>query len=141
MRELLGTVMVALLTCGMAMGQAAAQTAGGAGPTPSTERPDITNGPVAEYITDSAATIGWSTTAPAKMTVRYGTDLKNMTKTGEATEGRDPRNHHVQLTGLAPNTRYFFQVMANGEPLRDAGTFSTVERGDPPTKSKAIIPQ
>ena len=141
MRGLLGILMIALLTCGIAIGQAAASGADRTAQAPSREKPDITNGPVAEYVTDSACTIGWSTTTPGKMMVRYGTNPQNMTQTAESVESRDPRNHHVQLTGLAPNTRYFFQVMADGEPLRNAGTFSTVEKGDPPTKSKALIPQ
>jgi phosphodiesterase/alkaline phosphatase D-like protein len=137
----LAAALIAMLTCGIVMGQAGTAAGSQATPSPAMQKPDITNGPVAEYITDSTCTIGWSTTTPGKMTVRYGTDPKQMSKTAESVEGSDPRNHHVQLSGLSPDTRYYFQVVADGEALRNAGTFSTVGKGDPPTKSKAVIPQ
>lgn len=40
----------------------------------STADPQITNGPVAEYVSDSNCTIGWSTSAAGTMTLLYGTD-------------------------------------------------------------------
>jgi phosphodiesterase/alkaline phosphatase D-like protein len=142
MTKLFGIALVTLLACGLAIAQTGSSSpANAALPSTSMEKPQITNGPVAELVSDSACTIGWSTTAPAKMTVRYGTDRTKLTQTAEAQDARDPRNHHVQLTGLTPNTRYYFQVLANGEPMGNPGTFSTVDRGDSPVKSKATIPQ
>lgn len=101
----------------------------------------ITNGPVAEYISDSNCTIGWSTSAPGTMTVRYGTDRDKMTQTAEAVEGKDGRNYHVQLNGLSANTRYYFRVLNGHEPISGVGTFQTVSQSDPPVRSKAVIPQ
>ncbi len=108
----------------------------------STEHPDISNGPVAEYISDSNCTIGWSTTAPGTMILRYGTDRTKMTQKAEAVDSKDGRNHHVRLDGLSPNTRYYFSVLAStGEPIGGVGTFQTLDRGEAPVRSKAVIPQ
>ncbi len=101
----------------------------------------ISNGPVAEYVSDSNCTIGWSTRVSGTMTVRYGTDPAKMTQTKEAVEDKDGRNHHVRLDGLTPDTRYYFRVVNDGEAISGVGTFQTVAAGEPPIKSKAIIPQ
>ena len=101
----------------------------------------ITNGPVAEYVSDSNCTIGWSTRTAGKMTVKYGTDRSMMTQTREAAESNDGRNHHVQLEGLTPNTRYYFRVLNAGEEISGVGTFQTVAKGEAPVRSKASIPQ
>ncbi|MFY9906963.1 MAG: fibronectin type III domain-containing protein [Terriglobales bacterium] len=101
----------------------------------------INNGPVAEYVSDSNCTIGWSTSAPGTMTLRYGTDRTQMTQTKEAVESNDGRNHHVRLDGLAPNTRYYFRVLNAGGAISGIGTFETVARGEQPIRSKAVIPQ
>lgn len=109
--------------------------------TASLQDPQINNGPVAEYISDSNCTIGWSTRLPGTMTLQYGTDPTKMSQTREAVESKDGRNHHVQLDGLKPNTRYYFRVLNAGEAISGIGTFQTVAAGDAPTRSKAIIPQ
>jgi phosphodiesterase/alkaline phosphatase D-like protein len=75
------------------------------------------------------------------MTLRYGTDGTKLTQTAEAKESKDGRSYHVQLSGLAPSTRYYFRVFNAGEPISGLGTFQTVEQGDAQTRSKAIIPQ
>lgn len=106
-----------------------------------TQDQQITNGPVAEYVSASNCTIGWSAHGPATMTLRYGTDRTKMTKTAEATGSKDGRNYHVQLAGLTPGTRYYFRVFDAGEPISGVGTFQTVEQGEAPIRSKAIVPQ
>ena len=101
----------------------------------------ISNGPVAEYVSDSNCTIGWSSRVSGTMTVRYGTDPAKLTQTKEAVASSDGRNHHVRLDGLTPDTRYYFRVVNAGEAISGVGTFQTVAAGEPPIKSKAIIPQ
>jgi phosphodiesterase/alkaline phosphatase D-like protein len=101
----------------------------------------ISNGPVAEYVSDSNCTIGWSSRVSGTMTVRYGTDPAKMTQTKEAVASNDGRNHHVRLDGLTPDTRYYFRVVNAGEAISGVGTFQTVAAGEPPIKSKAVIPQ
>lgn len=101
----------------------------------------ISNGPVAEYVSDSNCTIGWSTRASGSMTVRYGADPAKLTQTKDAVESNDGRNHHVRLDGLTPGTRYYFRVVNAGEAISGVGTFQTVAAGEPPIKSKATVPQ
>ena len=101
----------------------------------------IINGPVAEYVADSSATIGWSVRSSANMNINYGTDRTHMDQTADAVAGSDGRNYHARLRSLRPNTRYYFQVMQNGQHVGAVGTFQTVAPGASPIKSKAIIPQ
>ncbi len=103
---------------------------------------EISNGPVAETVSDSSAVIGWSTKDAASSTgVKYGTNRANLSQTAQATDGADGKNHHARLQGLSPSTRYYFQVTANGQPAGGVGTFKTTAAGDTPVQSKAVIPQ
>lgn len=108
---------------------------------PTHENDQITNGPVAEYVSDSNCTIGWSSSTSGTMMLRYGTDSTKMTRTADPVGSKDGRNYHVRLTGLAPNTRYYFEVFNAGEPISGVGTFRTVSQNDTPIRSKATIPQ
>ncbi|HVZ17475.1 MAG TPA: fibronectin type III domain-containing protein [Terriglobales bacterium] len=102
----------------------------------------ITNGPVAETVTQSNAVIGWSSKLPAHGTsVKYGTSRDRMTQTAQAAESSDAKNHHAQLENLSPDTPYYFQVMENGSPVGGIGTFRTVAEGEKPIQSKAVISQ
>ncbi len=137
--------LASLLISGFALCFAAAQSGPGSvavqTSAASARNQQISNGPVAEYVSDSNCTIGWSTRTPGTMTLRYGTDPSKMTQTKEAVESNEGRNHHVQLDGLTPNTRYYFRVLSDGEALGGVGTFQTVASGETPVRSKAIIPQ
>jgi phosphodiesterase/alkaline phosphatase D-like protein len=102
----------------------------------------ISNGPVAEYVADSSAILGWSVHDPSgSMSVKYGTDRDHLNQTAQATASSDGRNYHVHLQGLTPEARYYFQVMQNDQPMGGVGTFRTVASGSAPIKSKATIPE
>lgn len=102
----------------------------------------ISNGPVAETITDHSALIGWATHDAAGNTgVKFGTNSANLTESVQGTDGVDGKNHHARLQGLQPNTRYYFQVTENGSPVGGVGIFKTTATGDAPIQSKAIVPQ
>jgi phosphodiesterase/alkaline phosphatase D-like protein len=134
-----------LFVCAFAVSFAVAQSESrntvGQNSAGSTGSSQITNGPVAEYISASNCTIGWSASASGTMSLQYGTDRTRMTKTADAVAGKDGRNYHAQLDSLKPNTRYYFQVLNSGEPMGAVGTFETVAQGDAPTRSRATIPQ
>ncbi len=135
-------LMFVVLACGLALAQTNTEGTSPAASTavePGTQV--IINGPVAEYIADSSASIGWATRTPGTMALKYGTDAAQLTEVAQATEGSDARNHHARLEKLAPNTRYYFQVTEDGKPLGGIGTFLTVGSGATPVKSKATIPQ
>lgn len=102
----------------------------------------ISNGPVAETVSDSSALIGWSThDASSNTGLKYGTNRANLTETAQGTDGSDGKNHHARLQGLSPSTRYYFQVTENGEAVGGVGTFKTTASGETPVQSKAVIPQ
>lgn len=129
-----------------------AQTQSSASPTPQSDAPaaaapvsrtsgDVTNGPVAEFISDNSAVVGWSTKYPGKGTIKYGIDAKHLDQTADVQQGAEGRNHHAKITGLKPDTNYFFQVFQNGKPAEEVGVFRTVAGGAKPERSKAVIPQ
>lgn len=101
---------------------------------------EIMNGPVAEYIADTKAGIGWTTNAKAHMALMYGTDAAHLDRVADAIEKEHGRNHHASLSGLKPNTRYFFQVTLDSAAVSDVGTFTTLQVGSAATISKAIQP-
>jgi|SRR5579863_1993541 len=136
MKLSLAFLFISILAVGLAAGQNAGRNS-----AMSTQGQQLTNGPVAEYVSDSNCTIGWSSQASGTMSVRYGTDRTKLTQTAEAMESKDGRNYHARVNGLAPNTRYYFQVVNGGEAVSGIGTFQTVAQGDAPIKSKATVPQ
>lgn len=140
MKQLLGVLFTTLL-CAFAVAQQPGATGSGSQALPPATTQQISNGPVAEYVSDSMCKIGWSTRQAGSMSVQYGPDRGQMKQTARSVDSHDGRNHHVELAGLKPNTRYFFQVMRDGQPVGGVGTFRTVGAGDPPEKSTAVIPQ
>lgn len=122
-------------------GQSKPASAVGQSPAVSTPDQQITNGPVAEYVSDSNCTIGWSARTSGTMTLQYGINPAKLTETAEALESQDRRNYHVRLDGLKPRTRYYFRVLNAGEPISGVGTFQTVAPNEEPITSKATIPQ
>ena len=141
MRLSLAFLFISVFAVCCVAGQSEPGKAVGQNSAASTQDQPINNGPVAEYVSDSNCTIGWSTRVPGTMTLQYGTDRTQLTQTNEAAESKDGRNHHVRLDGLTPNTRYYFRVLNAGEAIGGIGTFQTVAPGEPPIRSKAIIPQ
>ena len=125
------------LICALAAAQTGTKTQNNSG----TSSQQITNGPVAETVADSSATLGWSARSAGNMSIKYGTQRDHLTQTATATTSSDGRNYHAQLQGLSPSTRYYFQVLQDGQPVGGIGTFHTTAPGDAPIKSKVVIPQ
>jgi hypothetical protein len=102
---------------------------------------EITNGPVAEVIADTKASVGWTTNIRGHMGLLLGTDPNHLDLKSEAIEREHGHNHHVSLTGLKPDTRYFFQVVAEGNvPVDEVGTFRTLRPGAKEVISRIIVP-
>jgi phosphodiesterase/alkaline phosphatase D-like protein len=68
----------------------------------------ITGGPNVEFVGQDKAIIAWSTNRRSSSVVRYGSDPNSLTQTAQAPWGGNP--HRVTITGLKPNTDYFFVV-------------------------------
>lgn len=134
----LSLFIVTFLICALAAAQTGTTTQNNSTMAPSQQ---ITNGPVAEVIADSSATVGWSVQSAGNMSIKYGTERDHLTQTATATPGTDGRNYHARLQGLSSSTRYYFQVLQDGQPVGGIGTFHTTAPGEAPIKSKAVIPQ
>ena len=92
---------------------------------------NITNAPVVEYVDDNRAIIVWKTDANSSSTLRYGTDARSMNQTATGSWGD---RHRVEISGLQPNTTYFFQVesatqQGAGNAAQQQSSFRTVAPG------------
>jgi phosphodiesterase/alkaline phosphatase D-like protein len=85
----------------------------------------IIDGPVFEYLTSSAVQIAWTTNNPSSTLIRYGTDPNDLRKTAQAPWGQE--THRVEITALAPNTKYYFVV--ESAQARDSGTMAKSSEG------------
>lgn len=80
----------------------------------------ISNGPNVKDTSANSATIAWSTTQSGHSLVRFGTSPGQFSKAvndevnTNAREQNGDYNHTVHLTGLQPNTTYYFVVETNG---------------------------
>jgi phosphodiesterase/alkaline phosphatase D-like protein len=68
----------------------------------------ITGGPNVEYVGLDKAIVAWATNRRGSSIVHYGTDPNSLSQTAQAPWGGNP--HRVTITGLKPNTNYFFVV-------------------------------
>jgi hypothetical protein len=95
-------------------------------PPPDTAPPTITGIDVTDIATSSAS-ITWSTDEPATSRVDYGTTATLGFSTTTSVERTTV--HARQLTGLSPNTEYFFRVRSTdgegNERVSDLNTFQT----------------
>jgi hypothetical protein len=83
----------------------------------------VTRGPYLQSGTTSGVLVRWRTSTPTDSRVRYGTALGALT--AEAGDAALVTDHEVALSGLAPDTKYFYSVGTAQEPLSggDATTF------------------
>jgi hypothetical protein len=93
-----------------------------------TTPPEITN--VQATGSGTTATITWTTSASATTSVAYGTT----TSLGTTRTGTAGTSHSVTLTGLTPNTRYYFRVTS-----ADAAGNSATSPA-PPAAPAAYVP-
>ena len=93
-------------------------------PAPDTTAPVISN--VQAVVTDTTATISWTTDEPASSVVDYGTDSNYGSNTGSATL---VTRHSVTLTNLVPGVLYHFLVSSTDASSNTASgsdtTFTT----------------
>lgn len=107
----------------------------------SVSKEHITNGPIAEYLADTSASIAWSTVGSTQMSIRYGTDPGHLEQAIVAEAKGRGRCHHARLDGLKPNTQYYFVVVGEDQQVEgEAGTFQTLAPGSAPIKRKVIVP-
>jgi len=89
------------------------------------------SGPEVQSVSDTQAIITWTTNAPSSSTVRYGPSWLSLNQTAEGAWGT---NHSVTITGLKPNTRYFFRAesaQAEGTGQQARSQFISFTTGSP----------
>lgn len=104
----------------------------GDGAAPDINPPEITSGPTVSQITESSATVSWTTNEASTVAVRYGTSPSIGTAVdaqlalGPATP---TTTHSITIEGLDPVTLYHFRAEctdANGNPVySDESQFTT----------------
>jgi peroxiredoxin len=105
--------------------------------TADTTPPSIQSGPILST-TETGATITWETDEPATSQVNYGeTETYGSSTTPDTNLST---SHSVKLTGLDPNTTYYFKVIskdAAGNEITAEGELKTLATADetPPTIS------
>jgi phosphodiesterase/alkaline phosphatase D-like protein len=92
---------------------------------------NVTRGPAVEYVSDHDAVIAWTSRNGVDMQAHFGTSANSMTQTADAVENSRGTNHRVKMNNLQPDTIYFYQMMANGQPVGAVNTFKTVPKGAP----------
>lgn len=105
----------------------------------------ITNGPVLEQIADNRAVVSWQTAQPSSSIVRYGTDPNSLNQTAQSQWGT---NHRVEITGLQPNTQYYFEIRSSQQvgasaqmAATNTGQFRTIQQGQSAINTGAWRPQ
>lgn len=112
-------------------------------PTPDTNPPVISNVAASE-ITDTSATIIWTTDEVSDSEVNYGISTALGTIVSDSAL---VTTHSITLTGLTPDTAYYFEVKStdsSGNPATDNNngayyTFTTITSSPPPVGNEMHI--
>jgi hypothetical protein len=93
------------------------------------DTPTVTRGPYLQTGTPSSVVVRWRTNAPTDSRVRYGTSPVALSS--EVSDGALVTEHEAVLSGLAPDTRYYYSVGTSAGPLTggDADTFFVTAPG------------
>ncbi len=70
--------------------------------------PVVTRGPFLQIGTPTSVVVRWRTDVAAPTRVRYGTSIGALTS--NAFDATAATEHEIQITGLAPNTRYYYAI-------------------------------
>jgi len=83
--------------------------------------PSVTRGPYLQVGTSSNVIVRWRTSVPSSTRVLYGTNLANLTLgVSNATAVAD---HEITLTGLLPDTKYFYSIGTSTQMLAGDATY------------------
>jgi hypothetical protein len=77
--------------------------------------PQLVRGPYLMTATPNSIKVRWRTAAASNSVVRYGTSQAALTS--QVTDTSSVTEHIVTLTGLSPNTRYYYSIGATGTTL------------------------
>ncbi|MVM37462.1 metallophosphoesterase [Spirosoma sp. HMF3257] len=95
----------------------------------------ITRGPYLQLGTQTAASIRWRTDIPTVGRVTYGLSVGNLT--GSVSEAVSTTEHEVRITGLTPDSHYFYSVGTTTQVLQQ-GTDNYFLTAPPVTSKRKI---
>jgi len=75
--------------------------------------PVITRGPYLQLGTESSMIVRFRTNLTSRAKLVYGTNPNNLTDTTALSIGAI--NHQIQVSGLAPYTKYYYEIILNGD--------------------------
>jgi acid phosphatase type 7 len=75
----------------------------------------LIRGPYLQLATPTNLVVRWRTVDPTDSVVRFGRQWTNLNET--ASNATLTAEHEVRITGLAPDTRYYYGAGASAEPL------------------------
>ena len=81
---------------------------------------ELVRGPYLQQPTDSSIIVHWRTSVATDAVVRYGTSPSALTKIATAGQNID---HAVSLTGLNPETTYYYSIGTSKETLAGDATY------------------
>lgn len=94
----------------------------------------VTRGPYLQMGSTTATTVRWRTDTATSSVVRYGTAPGSLTLT--ASNSTAKTEHEIRLTGLSPNTKYYYSVGNTGGTLASGNDyfFVTAPTSGKPTR-------
>ena len=88
----------------------------------------ISHGPMLGHVSDTSIRVWARTARPGKFVVQYGTQAEKLDQSSQpvATVLEHDCAASLELTGLAPRTRYHYRVVLEGEQGGPGGSFRTL---------------
>ncbi len=83
----------------------------------------VQRGPYLQMATPTGLTVRWRTDQSVDGVVRYGTAPDSL---GQTAVGNTGTEHEVGLSGLQPDTRYYYSIGTSSGPLAGDFTYSFV---------------
>ena len=100
--------------------------------------PGVVRGPYLQIGTPTSIIVKWRTDVSSDSRVRFGTDKNILDRTIQNPAAVE--DHEVKLTGLSPNTRYWYEIGSSAGPLASGSdyTFLTAPMSPKPVRIWAI---
>ena len=117
-------------------------------PAKSAAHVEITKGPELELARDNLTIIRWTSTNPGGDddhlgVVHYGTDPQDLSQTAKSpirlNQGHPETIFRVRLTGLQPQTTYYYKVTSMGADGKSDGFESPVSQFTTPAPGEQIL--
>ena len=89
---------------------------------------DVKRGPYLQVATPTSVIVRWMTASSNDTKVAYGTTEGALTQ--NVSNGTGTKDHEITVTGLSPDTKYFYSIGTTTGPLEYGTTFFFVT---PPT--------